>query len=156
MKNTYIAHHGIMKQQWGVRNGPPYPLKNSQRSKAERNANKESKSSKEKTIDAEYREIKSGKSPSLKRQDIQTIGQDADRAVLGISRLIPRKKVDLSEYSDAELQKIVNRQRLEQQYNQLNPDVVEKGANYIREGLQTAGALAGLYLTYKTVKTMKG
>lgn len=25
--NTYLYHHGIMGQKWGVRNGPPYPLK---------------------------------------------------------------------------------------------------------------------------------
>lgn len=24
----YLVHHGIAKQQWGVRRGPPYPLKN--------------------------------------------------------------------------------------------------------------------------------
>lgn len=24
---TYLAHHGIKGQHWGVRNGPPYPLK---------------------------------------------------------------------------------------------------------------------------------
>lgn len=24
--DTYLAHHGIKNQQWGVRNGPPYPL----------------------------------------------------------------------------------------------------------------------------------
>lgn len=27
-EKTYLAHHGIRGQQWGVRNGPPYPLKN--------------------------------------------------------------------------------------------------------------------------------
>lgn len=26
-KPTYLAHHGIKGQKWGVRNGPPYPLK---------------------------------------------------------------------------------------------------------------------------------
>lgn len=25
--NTYLAHHGILGQKWGTRNGPPYPLK---------------------------------------------------------------------------------------------------------------------------------
>lgn len=153
MKNTYIAHHGILGQKWGIRR---FQNPDGSLTYAGKKRYKESKSSKEKTVDAQYREVNSGKSPVLKRQDVQTIGQDADRAVSGISKLIPRKTVDLSEYSDAELQKIVNRQRLEQQYNQLNPDVVEKGAIYIREGLQTAGALAGLYFTYKKIKTMKG
>lgn len=37
MMNTgYLAHHGIDGQEWGVRNGPPYPLKGGQYSPAER------------------------------------------------------------------------------------------------------------------------
>lgn len=27
-KELYLAHHGIKGQQWGVRNGPPYPIEN--------------------------------------------------------------------------------------------------------------------------------
>lgn len=27
MSKKYLAHHGILGQSWGVRNGPPYPLK---------------------------------------------------------------------------------------------------------------------------------
>ena len=28
-KELYLTHHGIKGQQWGVRRGPPYPLKSS-------------------------------------------------------------------------------------------------------------------------------
>ena len=31
-----LQHHGILKQKWGVRNGPPYPLKGGDYSKAEK------------------------------------------------------------------------------------------------------------------------
>lgn len=34
--HLYIAHHGIKGQQWGVRNGPPYPLKGDSVSRIER------------------------------------------------------------------------------------------------------------------------
>lgn len=140
MSNVYLAHHGIMKQRWGVRNGPPYPLANKDRSKAERRANKESESSKEKTID------------SINKNDVQSAVNDADRAIRGVNNLVPHKREDLSQYSDAELQKIVNRQQLEQRYYQLNPDTIEKGTAYTREALQTAGALAAVYLTYRKLK----
>lgn len=35
MANNYLAHHGILGQKWGKRNGPPYPLDASQKSKKE-------------------------------------------------------------------------------------------------------------------------
>ena len=34
-EKNYLAHHGIKGQQWGVRNGPPYPLKDSNKSSSE-------------------------------------------------------------------------------------------------------------------------
>lgn len=33
-----IYHHGILRQRWGVRNGPPYPLDQDQKSQAEKRA----------------------------------------------------------------------------------------------------------------------
>jgi hypothetical protein len=38
METTYIEHHGIKGQKWGDRNGPPYPLKPSDHSSAEKKA----------------------------------------------------------------------------------------------------------------------
>lgn len=38
MNNSYIAHHGVKGQQWGVRNGPPYPLNASAHSSSEKKA----------------------------------------------------------------------------------------------------------------------
>lgn len=35
----YLAHHGIKNQKWGKKNGPPYPLTDSQRSAAENRSN---------------------------------------------------------------------------------------------------------------------
>lgn len=29
LSSDYLEHHGILGQKWGVRNGPPYPLKRS-------------------------------------------------------------------------------------------------------------------------------
>lgn len=37
---TFIAHHGIKGQEWGEQNGPPYPLGQKQKSRAELKAEK--------------------------------------------------------------------------------------------------------------------
>ena len=37
-KNDYLAHHGILGQKYGVRNGPPYPLGSGDHSAAENRA----------------------------------------------------------------------------------------------------------------------
>lgn len=34
-ESNYLAHHGVPDQKWGVRNGPPYPLEKSAKSKEE-------------------------------------------------------------------------------------------------------------------------
>lgn len=34
--DTYLAHHGILGQKWGKRNGPPYPLKSGAHTNAEK------------------------------------------------------------------------------------------------------------------------
>ena len=38
VNDRYLAHHGIKNQKWGVKNGPPYPLKPSDHSAAEKKA----------------------------------------------------------------------------------------------------------------------
>lgn len=40
---NYLIHHGIKGQQWGVQNGPPYPLDNGQKSWSEKKANRKIK-----------------------------------------------------------------------------------------------------------------
>lgn len=146
MSQVYLAHFGIRGQKWGKKNGPPYPLENAARSQKERESNPESESSKEK---------KKSSLSNINRQNVNDTKTDADTLVRNVSKRIPRRnQEDLSKYSDAELQKIINRQQLEQKYRQLNPDSIDRGSEFVRETVQTLGALGGLYLTYKAIKNM--
>ena len=44
--DLYLAHHGILGQKWGQRNGPPYPLKGGSYSRTEQKAIKEARKKK--------------------------------------------------------------------------------------------------------------
>lgn len=58
------------------------------------------------------------------------------------------KKTDLSQYSDAELQRIVNRMRNEQSYEQLTrSENVSKGQRFV-QGLATGLTIAGGVVTF--------
>lgn len=43
METTYLKHHGILGQKWGVKNGPPYPLTGRTMSSSEKKAKKTGK-----------------------------------------------------------------------------------------------------------------
>jgi len=48
--DLYLAHHGILGQKWGQRNGPPYPLKGGAYTKAERSAIERDRANKKSSI----------------------------------------------------------------------------------------------------------
>lgn len=50
MEELVLAHHGILGQRWGKRNGPPYPLNESRKTVAEKTAKKRTGFSKAATL----------------------------------------------------------------------------------------------------------
>lgn len=50
MKKHYLAHHGILGQKWGTRNGPPYPLKGGSYTRSEMKAIKYERDNKKNSI----------------------------------------------------------------------------------------------------------
>ena len=53
--------------------------------------------------------------------------------------------------SNAELKKLNERARLEQEYSRLNPRAVSKGWKYVGTAAATLGTIAGLYNNSNTI-----
>lgn len=70
VSDNYLAHHGILGQKHGVRNGPPYPLGASDHSASERKAG--------------WRDSLEGKNPekyASRRKEAQQIGKKAEKTL---------------------------------------------------------------------------
>ena len=61
-KYSYLMHHGIKNQHWGVRNGPPYPL-----DQKKSNSIKKGNNEKVRYSNKEYRDMRSGKKKTTKK-----------------------------------------------------------------------------------------
>lgn len=171
----YLSHHGILKQKWGHRNGPPYPLSKSAYSAAEKKANGvTSRASSPKFSSAKLNkpepkkgikinsskgvDLKELAQPSKGKLDIDTLhrGTIAINNTINaakvlnnnVDKMIPKKenKEDLSRMSDQELKAKLNRLNMEKQYNQLTSKDTTRGTEYVREALEIAGGVAGLTL----------
>lgn len=155
MNKTYLVHHGIKGQRWGVRRfqkpdgtltslgkrryGDPKEHGNTI-------ANKEGKKSLEndyKRADAEAaKAVLDGTSNTLK-----TTGDIVDN--IGKSKSKSVNKADYSKMSDQELRDRINRMNMEKKYGELSGDtkLVRSGQDWTREILQTTGAVVGIGAT---------
>lgn len=61
------------------------------------------------------------------------------------------KQKNVKQMSNAELKKLNERTRLEQEYSRLNPNTVQKGWKYVAAGAATLGTVAGLYNNSQTL-----
>lgn len=178
-----LYHHGILNQKWGQRNGPPYPLSSSQKSAAEKKANK-GRSAKDMSDDElrtsikrmerekRYNELSKTKDPKTEKlEKTKQIVDASQRTVEQASRMnresmknqTKKEKLDLSKMSDQELRDKINRANLERQYNDLfgkEKSTVSKGQVYAQQFLDTSRdvlAVTGSALTIiMAVKTIKG
>ncbi len=122
-----IAHHGILKQKWGVRHGPPYPLDESDKTQAQKKAAAADK--KEEKSESSSKGSSSSSSSSSKK-----------------------KSVD--EMTDKELNDAINRLRNEKTYKELTTD--ESAKKTVSTGKKILSGLAevGSDITKNTLKNI--
>lgn len=171
--DEYIIHYGVKGMKWGVRkddyhtkkgpalstgsNGYGNPvIKNLSKfvagghPEAKTNNGSSEKKKKEEETPLE-KGIKAGNSAGKIAQK----GSSAAKKVANATRK-PRTSQDLSQLSDAELQRRVNRINLERQYNSLTQPEVKSGWDKASEILDVTGDLimigVGIATIYKTFK----
>lgn len=130
MYSTYLSHHGILGMKWGKKQGPPYPLSPSDHSSAEKSAGYQ------KSIDGGQK-----KAPHADHLSAHNKGE---------------YKKDVSEMSDQELNKRLNRIRMEEQYSQISSSTKKKGKGKAMKALKTINDNLGTVVkTYATVMAVK-
>jgi uncharacterized protein YerC len=139
MDNNQIIHSGILGQKWGQRNGPPYPLKPSAHSSAEKKAMKSSGSrgasvAKYKAKIAKKAQIKEADNAAKKKKNEEQKAAQNEKLKAKVlkSRSIAKvyKHADL--FSDQELEQLKNRFILENDIKKLkNSTYTQKGRDFV-------------------------
>lgn len=174
--DEYIIHYGIKGMKWGVRkddyhtkkgpalstgsNGYDNPVARMTskfisgghpEAMAKKSSGEKSEGGKKKEETPLEKGIKAGNAAGKLAQK----GSSATKKVANATRK-PKAQQDLSQLSDAELQKRVNRINLERQYNSLTQPEIKSGWDKASEILDIAGDVVmigvGIATIYKTFK----
>lgn len=155
MNKTYLVHHGIKGQRWGVRrfqneNGTLTTLGKKRYGNPKEHGNSIDNKEGKKILESDYKradteaakDILEGTSKSLNSAGdvVDSIGKRKSKAI---------NKEDYSKMSDQELRDRINRINMERKYGELTGDtkMVRSGQDWTREILQTTGAVVGIGAT---------
>jgi len=125
-EHEYLAHHGVDKQKWGHRNGPPYPLNPEQMTSAQKRAN-----ANEGWFKRKIREAKEAKQAKKDAKEAKKVEEKLAKQAHKQGRLSEQERKDvynradvktayehISEYSNREIQSIMDRYEMQQALSQ--------------------------------------
>lgn len=153
MTNSWLAHHGIIGQKWGIRRYQDKDgyltdegrkryaaeLQRNLQKKKENRADPDSLKDPNKWYEDDLR---NRKNVADSARNVTTTTKDAISS-LNISKNKPR--LDLSKMSDNDLRNAINREELELKYNRLfNSPTESKGKEYVMNALTIGGAAIGV------------
>jgi len=163
MNKTYLIHHGIKNQRWGVRrfqnpDGSLTPAGKRRYGSSNEHGNTISNREGKKQLHRDYKKADATAAEAVLSGTSKVLN-DAGNTVGNIGK--NKSKVvnnrDYSKMSDDDLRKKINRLNMERSYGELTGDTkrVRNGSDWTREVLQTTGAIAGVAATIAlTAKTI--
>lgn len=168
--DEYIIHYGVKGMKWGVRKDDYHTKKGPALSTGSNGYDNPVAKMTSKFIAGGHPEASAKKGSSEKKEEttlekgikvgnsagkIAQKGSSATKKIANATKK-PRTSQDLSQLSDAELQRRVNRINLERQYNSLTQPEVKSGWDKASEILDVAGDVimigVGIATIYKTFK----
>ena len=145
--DEYLAHHGILGMRWGKRNGPPYPLNESQMTAKEKAKNEVSEFARSEAVKrAKFKE--KVKMTKLKEREARRQNKADEKESRRQNRVDERESRRQNRVDEKELSKqndFESKEKWEQ---------YKRGRTYVRNFLIGAGVMtvAGL-AAYKIIKT---
>lgn len=138
-KRNELTHHGVLGMRWGVRrfqnkDGTLTPS-------GKRRMNQSTQSDKE-TSPKQINRIQGRKSQMDSAVNITREAKNITKSISDVKKHTQIK--DLSDISDDELKKIVNRMNMEIQYNDLSNRQISKGRAYTTGALEVAGSVLAI------------
>jgi hypothetical protein len=153
MNDTWLAHHGILGQKWGVRRyqnaDGSYTAAGKKRYDRELSENSKKKKDNrlpEEAVGDADRWVESdrkGEKQALEQARNMTNSlKEIERAT---NKPKKNERLDLSDMSDKELRDKINRELLERQYNDVfNSPETSRGREIVREALDIGGGVLGV------------
>lgn len=136
--DNFLAHHGIQGMQWGVSNGPPYPLSDAEHRRVVNKAKTAAKAAGNAVKKVGSATVKVARKVKEHQEE-----KKAEKKEQEIRELTPKTfSENKSKYSDEEVFRIANRLKLEQQISDLGKPQTDKGSNFISNTLKTVSGNA--------------